>query len=457
MKAPIALSTVAALLFAAAPVAQAETSFADLEIAPNASSFSLDNGMEVVVIPDHRAPVVTHMVWYRTGAADEGPGESGVAHFLEHLMFKGTEAHPDGFSDVVTALGGQENAFTSQDYTAYYQQIAKEHLGRMMTFEADRMANLALDEDEVARELDVVLEERRMRVDTNPSAILGESFDATLHVNSPYADPIIGWPDEVSALSREAAISYYDRFYTPENAILVVAGDVTVDEVRALAEDTYGQLESRVDLAPRTRSQTPDLTSLRTVRYADPRVGQPSLRRGWVVPSYATAEPGEAEAIDVLAQVLGGGSTSRLYDELVRDGGPATSVAAWYQSSAVDPDTFGVYAVPRDGVSFDALETAIEASITDVAENGISEEELERAKRSLVADALFAQDSQQRLARIFGLALATGQTVEDVQEWPARIGAVTAEDVQKAAQTHLPLDAGVIGYLEKAEAPGKDS
>lgn len=456
MKAPLAVSTVVAVFLIATPLAQAETSFADLKIAPKASSFTLDNGLEVVVIPDHRAPVVTHMVWYKAGAADEAAGESGAAHFLEHLMFKGTETRPDGFSDVVTALGGQENAFTSQDYTAYFQQIAKEHLGEMMTLEADRMANLALDPEEVARELDVVLEERRMRVDTRPSAILGEAFDATLHVNSPYGDPVIGWPAEVTALNRESAFAFYDRFYTPENAVLVVAGDVTPDEVRTLAEQSYGKLASRVDLKPRARSQTPKLESLRTVRYADPQVGQPSLRHGWVVPSYATADPGDAEAIDVLAQILGGDSTSRLYDALVRDDGPASSVGAWYQSSAVDPDTFMVYAVPRDGVSFATVEAAIGKTITDIAENGVTEEELARAKRSLVADAVFAQDSQQRLARIFGLALTTGQSIEDVQEWPARIAAVTVDDVKRAAQTYLPLDAGVVGYLEN-KVPPKDS
>ncbi|MEW5423090.1 M16 family metallopeptidase [Amorphus sp. 3PC139-8] len=456
MKSPLAVSAAFALAVLAAPPAIAQSSLADLKIAPDAESFTLDNGLQVVVIPDHRAPVVTHMVWYKAGAADEAAGETGAAHFLEHLMFKGTEANPDGFSDEVTALGGQENAFTSQDYTAYFQQIAKDHLGRMMTLEADRMANLALEPDEVARELDVVQEERRMRIDNNPSAILGEAFEATLHVNSPYADPVIGWPQELSALNRDAAMSFYDRFYTPENAILVVAGDVTPDDVHKLAEASYGKLESRVDLKPRKRSQSPTLESLRTVRYADARVGQPSLRHGWVVPSYATAEPGDAEALDVLAQILGGGSTSRLYDALVRDGGPASSVAAWYQSNAIDPNSFMVYAVPRDDVAFDTLEDAIEASIADIAENGVSEEELARAKRSLVADALYAQDSQQSLARIFGLALSTGQTIEDVQTWPARIGDVTAADVQKAAKTYLPLDAGVIGYLEKAPA-SKDS
>ncbi|MGX1099223.1 M16 family metallopeptidase [Amorphus sp. MBR-141] len=456
MKARYALVAALGASLLAAPALAADTSFADLKIAPNTSSFTLDNGLQVVVIPDHRSPVVTHMVWYRAGAADEAAGESGAAHFLEHLMFKGTEAHPDGFSSVVTSLGGQENAFTSQDYTAYFQQIAKDHLGRMMELEADRMAHLSLEPEEVARELDVVLEERRMRVDNDPSAQLGEIFDATLHVNSPYGDPVIGWPKEVSALNREAAYAFYDRFYTPENAVVVIAGDVTPDEVKALAEKTYGQVKSRAEVKPRVRSATPALNALRTVRYDDPRVGQPSLRHGWVVPSYATAEPGQAEALDVLSQILGGGSTSRLYDTLVRTDGLASSVGSWYQGNALDPDTFMIYAVPRDGVDFAAVEAAIDKTVEDIAQNGVNDEELQRAKRSLVAGALFAQDSQQRLARIFGLALTTGQTIEDVQAWPSRIGDVTADQVQAAARAYLSPDRGVTGYLEK-KIPGKDS
>lgn len=456
MKARYALVAALGASLLAAPALAADTSFADLKIAPNTSSFTLDNGLQVVVIPDHRSPVVTHMVWYRAGAADEAAGESGAAHFLEHLMFKGTEAHPDGFSSVVTSLGGQENAFTSQDYTAYFQQIAKDHLGRMMELEADRMAHLSLEPEEVARELDVVLEERRMRVDNDPSAQLGEIFDATLHVNSPYGDPVIGWPKEVSALNREAAYAFYDRFYTPENAVVVIAGDVTPDEVKALAEKTYGQVKSRAEVKPRVRSATPALNALRTVRYDDPRVGQPSLRHGWVVPSYATAEPGQAEALDVLSQILGGGSTSRLYDTLVRTDGLASSVGSWYQGNALDPDTFMIYAVPRDGVDFAAVEAAIDETVEDIAQNGVNDEELQRAKRSLVAGALFAQDSQQRLARIFGLALTTGQTIEDVQAWPSRIGDVTADQVQAAARAYLSPDRGVTGYLEK-KIPGKDS
>src|SRR6476659_5912440 len=226
---------------------------------PEVSSFTLGNGLEVVVIPDHRVPVVTHMVWYRNGSADDPLGQSGIAHFLEHLMFKGTEKHPAGeFSKAVSGLGGQENAFTSYDYTAYFQRVARDHLETMMAFEADRMSGLVLDDAVVAPERDVVLEERRMRVETDPSAQLSEAMAASLFVHHPYGIPIIGWMHEIEGLNREHALAYYKRFYTPENAILVVAGDVTPDEVRRLADATYGTVAPRGERPARFRPREPE-------------------------------------------------------------------------------------------------------------------------------------------------------------------------------------------------------
>ena len=214
--------------------------------APHVVNFTLANGLDVVVIPDHRAPVVTHMVWYRNGAADDPPGKSGIAHFLEHLMFKGTKRHPKGeFSEFISEVGGMENAFTGNDFTAYFQQIAKQHLKACMAFEADRMTGLTLTDDIVAPERDVVLEERRMHCDTDPGAQLGEAVQAALFTHHPYGIPVIGWGHEIEGLNREDALAYYKRFYTPENAILVVAGDVEPDEARALAEETYGKIKPR--------------------------------------------------------------------------------------------------------------------------------------------------------------------------------------------------------------------
>jgi zinc protease len=421
--------------------------YAAAEIAPDATSFTLDNGLEVVVIPDRRAPVVTHMVWYKVGSADEQPGESGIAHFLEHLMFKGTKDHPEGtFSKAVADVGGEENAFTSNDYTAYFQRIAKDQLPLVMRFEADRMANLVLTDEQVLPERQVVLEERSSRTDSEPSAQLGEALDAALWVNHPYGVPVIGWRSEIEKLDREQAIAFYDRYYTPNNAVLVVAGDVEAAEVRRLAEETYGKVARRAEPGPRIRPQVQQLPAQRVVTLTDERVAQASTRTAWVAPSYTTGQPGEAEAFEVLAEVLGGGSTSRLYRQLVRGDGPAISAGAYYRGSRLDDGEVTLYGLPRDGVTVEVLEARLLAVLADVAENGITDEELARAKRTIIADAVYAQDSQSTMARIFGAALTTGGTVEDAKTWPSRIEAVSAEAVKAAAQ-RLDPDRGVIGRL----------
>lgn len=434
------------------PAQAANIDFSDLALAPNAQSFTLDNGLEVVVIPDRRAPIVTHMIWYRVGSADEPAGKSGIAHFLEHLMFKGTEANPgNAFSAAISRVGGRENAFTSSDYTAYFQQVAVEHLPQMMAFEADRMKNLVLSSDVAAPELKVVEEERRSRVDTQPSAELGEAVDAALFVNHPYGDPVIGWADEIAGLTHDDALAFYADHYRPSNAVLVIAGDVSVDDVRAMAQDTYATIPESGRAEPRRRPAPQRIKANRTVELRDPRVTQPSVQVAYLVPSYTTAEAeGDAEALDVLSEILGGSNTSRLYQGLVREEGVATSAGAYYQSNALDETRFVVYAVPRDGVALEDAAEAARAVIADVAQNGVSEAELERARTGLLASVIFAQDSQSSLARIFGSALTTGSTVEDVQEWPQRIAKVTAEDVQAAAARFLVNQPTVTAKLQSA-------
>src|SRR5690242_10182063 len=301
---------------------------------PEVTHFTLANGLEMVVVPDHRTPVVTHMAWYRVGSADETPGKSGLAHFLEHLMFKGTAQNPEGrFSQTVAALGGQENAFTTADYTGYFQRIAKEHLEKMMTLEADRMTGLVLSETNVVPELKVVLEEYNMRVANSPDARLGEQIAAALYLNSPYGRPVIGWRQEIEKLTREDALAFYRRFYSPNNAVVVIAGDVTAEEVKALAEKTYDKVPRVVEIAPRARPQEPPPVAPRTVMLADPRVAQPSLQRAYLVPSYATSA-NDAAALEVLAHVMGSGQTSRLYRSLVVDRRIATNAGGFYQGSA---------------------------------------------------------------------------------------------------------------------------
>src|SRR5437016_2936314 len=299
------------------------------DAAPNVSHFTLANGLEVVVIPDRRTPVVTHMLWYRVGAADETAGKTGLAHFLEHLMFKGTEKNPQGlFSQTVATIGGQENAFTSSDYTGYFQRVPRERLRTVMEFESDRMTGLTLREDEVKPELQVVLEEQNMRVANNPGARLDEQMEAVLYLNHPYGRPVIGWRQELEKLTREDALEFYKRFYTPNNAILVVAGDVTAEEVKKLAEDIYGKVPRITEIGPRVRPQEPVHEAPRTVTLADPRVTQPSVSRYYLVPSSTTARPGGSEALDVLAHALGRGSNSPLYQALVAHKAIAVNAAA---------------------------------------------------------------------------------------------------------------------------------
>src|SRR5687768_12377555 len=353
-----------ALLFrltAAALVFSASTALAQTA-GPNVSHHTLKNGLELIVIPDHRAPVATHMIWYKVGAADETPGKSGLAHFLEHLMFKGTAKNPAGrFSQVVATIGGQENAFTSSDYTGYFQRVPRDKLAAMMEFEADRMTGLVLTDDVVRPELSVVLEEQNMRIANNPAARLGQEMDAALYLNHPYGRPVIGWRHEIEKLDREAALAFYRRFYTPNNAILVIAGDVTVDQIRTLAGATYGKVPRIVEIEPRIRPQEPAPQAARTVTLADPRVTQPSVSRYYLVPSSTTARPGESEALDVLANILGRGSNSRLYQALVIGKGIAVSAGASYDGTAVDSTRLSVYGSPKPGTSLPQIEHAIDA------------------------------------------------------------------------------------------------
>jgi zinc protease len=421
---------------------------------PDVADFTLANGVEVVVIPDHRTPVVTHMVWYKVGAADETPGKSGLAHFLEHLMFKGTEKNPgDAFSQDVAEIGGQENAFTSSDYTGFYQRVPREHLKEMMALEADRMTGLILTDQVVRPELNVVLEEQNMRVANNPVGRLGEQMDAALYLNHPYGRPPIGWRNEIEKLDRDDALAFYRRFYTPNNAIVVVAGDVTADEIKAYAEETYGKVARRADTNVRNRPKEPTPEAVRTVTLADSRVEQPSVTRDYLVPSETTAKPGESAALDVLAHVLGSGTNSRLYRTLVVDKGIALNAGAYYSGTALDYAKLGVYGAPKPGVSLHEVEDGIDAVLTDVVQHGINPDELEQAKNRMIADAVYAQDNQATLARWYGAALASGETVAMVRAWPDAVRGVTADAVQDAARQWLDRRRSVTGYLVKSLQP----
>ena len=444
MKSILALAAALAAAFVA-PASAADNKVAD---------YKLSNGLELVVIPDHRAPVVTHMIWYKVGAADEVAGHSGLAHFLEHLMFKGTAKHPAGeFSQVVARLGGQENAFTTSDYTGYFQRVPSADLATVMAFEADRMTGLQLTDEVVLPEREVILEEQNQRVGNNPRARLSEQIAAALYLNSPYGRPVIGWRHEMEQLTRDDAIGFYRRFYGPNDAVVVIAGDVAPEAALKLAEDTYGKVAPRASIAPRIRPQEPKPVAARTLTLADPRVEMPVLQRDYLVPSFHTAKPGQSEALEVLAHVLGAGSNSRLYRALVVDQKIAVAAGAWYESSALDDSRFGVFGSPKDGVTLPQLETAIDGVIAEVATKGITAEELDRTRTRLIADAVYAHDSQASMARWYGSALTTGATVDDVTHWPDRIRKVTAEQVQDAARQWLDKRRSVTGYLIKDTSP----
>jgi zinc protease len=410
-------------------------------------TFTLDNGMQVVVVPNHRAPIVTHMVWYKVGAADESAGESGNAHFLEHLMFKGTRTlAPGEFSRIIQQNGGRENAFTSQDYTAYFQTVARDRLEIMMEHEADRMTNLVLTDEVVLPERDVVIEERRSRTDNNPSAKLRETMQATLYLNHPYRLPVIGWQHEIEALNTETALAFYRKWYAPNNAILIVAGDVTAAEVRPLAEKYYGVIPAR-SVPERQRVTEPLQTSARTVTHESARVRQPAVSINYIAPSYRGGDSQHAYALQILDEILSGGSTSRLYRSLVVEQKLAVSVGSGYSATALDLSDFDFYASPAPGVEIERLEAALRAEIAAVLENGISEKELVSAKRRKRADSVYARDDLGTAPRIIGMSLATGRSIEEIENWPDLIDAVTIEQVTAAARAVFRDESSVTGYL----------
>jgi len=432
-------------------------------------SFTLPNGMQVVVITNTRVPVVTHMVWYRVGAADEPRGTSGIAHFLEHLMFKGTKDLPPGaFSRTVAQNGGQENAFTSWDYTAYYQSVARDRLELMMKMEAARMTGLLLTDNEVYPERDVIIEERRQRVENSPADRIREQIGATFYVHHPYGTPVIGWPQEMAALTREDAERFYRTWYAPNNAILVVAGDITAADLKPLAETYYGVIPAR-PLPPRDRVGEPPISAARRVILQDEAVRQPSVQRLWHAPSYRTDAAGQAYALQVLTEVMSGGATGRLYRALVVEQKVATSAWMAYSPMAWDGTAFAAGISPAPGVGAERAEAALEEQIRILLDKGVTDAEVETAKRRMLAEAAYARDSLSGPAQTLGAALTTGQSIDDVESWPVRIDAVTTEQVTAAARAVLgqtnhvtgvllpPASVSTSGPAPAAAVPGKES
>lgn len=421
----------------------------------NPATYELDNGMQVVVVENHRAPVVTHMVWYRAGAADEPAGKSGIAHYLEHLMFKGTKTRAPGeFSQIVANLGGRENAFTSQDYTGYFQTISPENLETMMELEADRMTGLVLTDEIIEPERKVILEERRSRTENSPRALLSEQVGAATFLNHPYRLPVIGWSHEIETISRADLEAFYSTWYAPNNAVLVVSGDVDADAVYQLARKYYGPLAAR-ELPDRIRPAEPPQRAPRQVVMKDARVEQPSWSRRYLAPSYTAGATEHAYALEVLSEIIGGGTTARIYNSIVVESSLAASAGAWYSPGSLDMTTFGFWVSPRPGVEIADVETAIDREIDKLLADGVTKDELDRAQRRLIDGAIFARDSVSGPARVFGASLASGQTVEDVEAWPTRIQAVTIEQINAAARIVFRENTSTTGILLPADKGDK--
>ncbi|NSX55006.1 M16 family metallopeptidase [Parasulfitobacter algicola] len=417
------------------------------------STFSLDNGMDVVVIEDHRAPAVVHMVWYRAGAADEPPGASGIAHFLEHLLFKATDDMESGqLSKVVAENGGTDNAFTSWDYTAYFQRIAADRLDLMMTMEADRMRDIQLTESDILTERDVILEERNQRTENNPAGLFGEERRAAQYLNHPYSIPIIGWKHEMQQLSMDDAMDFYRTYYAPNNAILIVAGDVTPEEVRVLAEKHYGVLEPTVDLPERARPQEPPQRAERRIKFEDPRVAQPYVIRTYLAPERDSGAQEQAAALVMLAELLGGeGATSFLGRKLQFESQTAIYTAAFYSDVSLDDTTFGLAIVPNEGISLQEAEDALDQAVADFITEGVDTEALNRLKMQMRAEQIYERDNVGSVARRYGAGLTSGLTVEDIQAWPDILQAVTEEDIIAAAEMVFDEDKAVTGWLMKPQ------
>ncbi len=427
----------------------------------NAKSYKLDNGLQIVVVENHRAPVVTQMIWYRVGAADEPLGKSGIAHFLEHLMFKG-QKHPKlgnleagEFSRIIRSLGGEDNAFTSQDYTAYYQSIASDHLEKIMTMEAGRMRGMNIPEGGFKSENKVIQEERRQRTDNDPRAQMIEQLNEALFPNHPYALPVIGWMHEVQNLKQDEVVSFYNEHYAPNNAILVISGDVTGEEVYKIAQRTYGVLKS-VKLAERKRTISPPFIAQTTVTIENTTIKEPAFRKIYRVPS-ARQDKQASLALEILADIMGSGPTSRLYKALVVEQKLATNISLSYHSTAWDDAKLSIYANPQSVEKIDAMHISINSELRDLIKNGITDTELTNAIERMQAEAIYARDSLSGPAMIIGASLITGSSLDDIEYWASDINSITKEKIQDVANTYLNPDKPyitppIIGiFLNKTE------
>lgn len=418
-------------------------------------AYELTNGMKIRVIENHRAPVVVSQVWYNVGGSFEHDGITGVSHVLEHMMFKGTPDYPSGkFSEIIAANGGKENAFTSKDYTAYFQRIASDKLEICLRMEADRMRNLILDEAEFLKEVEVVKEERRLRTDDKPTGLLYERFNAMAYTNSPYRQPIIGWMEDLDSMTIDDLRSWYKSWYAPNNATLVVVGDVDADEVFKLAKEYFSPL-AIVELPVRKPRQEAEQYGVQRMIMQLP-AEIPTLIMGYKVPVLITAkEPAEAYALEVLAGLLDGGDSARLTKNLIRGEQLATSAGAGYSLYARHEDLFTFSVIPSDGVSMDKLEAAIKKEIQLIKETPPEQKEMDRVIAQVLASSVYEQDSSFYRAMQIGILETLGLGWQTKEEYIEKVKAVTAEQVQQVARKYLIDKHLSVAVLDPLPIEGK--
>lgn len=411
------------------------------------SEYQLDNGLKLLVKPDNRAPVVVSQVWYKVGSSYEHNGITGISHILEHMMFKGTEnLAPGEFSKIIAANGGSQNAFTGRDYTAYFQTLEKDRLEVSFRLEAERMRNLIIDETELYKERDVVSEERRMRTEDNPQALMREAFNATAFMNSPYHHPVIGWMSDINHYQKADLDDWYQKWYAPNNAVVVVVGDVQPDAVYQLAKKYFGPLkpEQTATVKPQVEVEQ------RGERYLKLKAPAqlPYLMMGWKVPVITTAENDwEPYALDVLSGILSGTSSSRFSKELVREQQVAAGVSAYNNNFSRLDDMFIIGGTPAQGKSVDALQKAIQAQLDSLKMTPVSDAELERVKTQVVASEVYELDSVFYQAMQLGMLETVGLNWRLSEQYVDNIKAVTAEQLQQVAQKYFIDDRLTIGEL----------
>ncbi len=415
--------------------------------APVIENFTLKNGLEVIVIPNHRIPAVNHTLWYRIGAADDPSGKSGLAHYHEHAMFLGTKKYKSGeYSNIIARNGGEQNAFTGHDATAYFINISKENLPLAMEMEADRMGELTASDDAMEKEKQVIIEERRMRVDNNPDALLYEQVNALLFRHHPYRLPVIGWQHEMNNLSKQDVIDFHKKWYHPNNAILIVGGDVTAAEVKSLAEKYYGKIP-RASIPARHWNEEPPQRGERRITMHHSQVSQAELSRVYAVPSLGYGKKEQALPLFVLAQVLGGGKTSRLYRSLVTEQKLATAINVDYNGFTRGPAEFSIDLVPEQGVDPAKLEEAANKELEKFLKEGLTDEELSRAKTLLKAETIFARDGLSEIANVIGWIRMIGLDSNYFTNFSELVDKISAQDVLAAAKEALRSEQSVTASL----------